>query len=88
MFLIIYKIGAYGSFAYWVSIWLPRLPHEVLNSILFTLFIYPMSGLRVGFSHYLAYLFFNIATNICAFCLLNTVTALSPSTSVAVSTIT
>lgn len=79
--------GAYGHFAYWVATWLPRLPLELLSSILFTMFMYPMSGLRVGFARYLAYAFFNVATNLCAFCLLSTVVALSPSTPVAVSVI-
>lgn len=44
--------GAYGHCAYWVALWLPRLPLELLSSVLFTMFIYPMSGLHVGFGHY------------------------------------
>lgn len=79
--------GAYGHFAYWVAVWLPRLPLEILNSLLFTMFMYPMSDMRVGFSHYLAYAYFTVTTNLCAFCMLSTVSALSPSAAVANSVI-
>lgn len=79
------RTNAYSVFAYWVSIWLPRMPLEILNSVLFTVFMYPMTNLRVGFVHYLAYLFMNGATNACSFLMFSTVAAISPTLAVAVS---
>lgn len=79
------RTNAYGVFAYWVSVWLPRVPLEILNSILFTLFMYPMTNLRVGMAHYMAYLFMNGATNACSFLMFSTVAAISPTIQVAVS---
>ena len=69
---------AYGPFAYWVSIWLPRLPVEMLNSLTFSLILYTMVGLRSGVGDLVTFMFFSLCVSVCCFLAFSILAAVTP----------
>jgi ATP-binding cassette subfamily G (WHITE) protein 2 (SNQ2) len=75
---------AYGSLPYCLSVLLPRMPITALNVLCYSLFLYPMTGLRGG-SHYCVFFVVLLLVGYCGLFLAYAVIAVSSSASVALS---
>jgi hypothetical protein len=84
--LIYYRersVHTYGALSYWLSVWLPYLPLYTLVSVVYCAVLYPMSGLRRGGERFGIFLFFVLAVGFAGMFMIYFVTAMSPSTEVA-----
>lgn len=77
--------GAYGTFAYFVSLVLPRLPLLALNVLCYSLGAYTMPDLRAGADHYFVFFVLMLLAGFCGLFFAYLVMALSPNTAVALS---
>lgn len=76
---------AYGTFAYFISVFLLQIPILTLNVLFYSVGLYPLTGLRAGASHYGYFFFFMLVSNYCGMFLACAVAAISKTTEVALS---
>jgi ABC-type multidrug transport system permease subunit len=73
------KLRNYSDFAYWVSVWLPPIPVDLISCVLFSSVVYTCTQLRAGAPYFPTYLFFNITANLSTFLLFSSIAAICPS---------
>jgi hypothetical protein len=73
------KLRNYSDFAYWVSVWLPRIPVDIISCLLYAGIVYSCTQLRAGAAYFPTYLYFSLTANMSSFLLFSSVAAICPS---------